>query len=176
MGVPIYKHSHPAGAIHSESLMSTFKRKVLAYIVRPGYLLVFRHRDFPEAGLQVPGGTIAAGETPEQAVLREATEETGQDGLLILRKLGEQVLKMDSFGLDEIHHRYYYQLVGLEPLPEAWTHDETDPSDGSPQPIVFEFYWAKLPNDVPRLAGNQDKFLYRLIDFMIAEGTCCFNR
>ena len=29
------------------------KRKVLAYVTRGDELLVFRHRDFPEAGLQV---------------------------------------------------------------------------------------------------------------------------
>ncbi len=49
------------------------------------------------------------------------------------------------------------------------------PSDGSPAPITLEFFWVKLPNDIPPLAGNQDKFLYRMIDFMIAEGTCCFK-
>ena len=38
------------------------KRKVLAYITKgqePNLeLLVFEHKDFPEAGLQVPAGTI----------------------------------------------------------------------------------------------------------------------
>jgi 8-oxo-dGTP diphosphatase len=149
--------------------MPILKRKVLAYIAHQGQLLVFRHRDFPEAGLQVPAGTLAEGETPERAVLREAAEETGLDGLLVVRKLGEQVLKMDAHGPDEIHHRYFYQLVSPEAPPDTWQHSEVSPSDGSPGPIVFEFFWARLPN-VPPLASNQDKFLYRLIDFMIAEG------
>ena len=35
------------------------KRKVLAYVTRGDELLVFRHRDFPEAGLQVPAGTMS---------------------------------------------------------------------------------------------------------------------
>ena len=155
--------------------MPTFKRKVLAYLAHQGRLLVFRHRDFPEAGIQVPAGTLETGETPEQAVLREATEKTGLSGLLIVRKLGEQVLKMNDYGLDEIHHRYFFQLICSAPPPETWTHNEIHPSDGSPAPITLEFFWVKLPNDIPPLAGNQDKFLYRMIDFMIAEETCYFK-
>ncbi|RPH63029.1 MAG: NUDIX domain-containing protein [Chloroflexi bacterium] len=153
--------------------MPILKRKVLAYIAHEGRLLVFRHRDFPEAGIQVPGGTLEENEPPTQAILREAAEETGLAGLLIQRKIGEQVLKMSDYGLDEIHHRYYFQLVCDTPPPQTWIHEEMSPSDGSPAPIAFEFFWAKLPNGVPPLAGGQDKFLYRLIDFMIAEGTCC---
>ncbi len=151
--------------------MSLLKRKVLAYIAYNGYLLVFRHPDFPESGLQVPGGTLEPGETPEEAVLREATEETGLGGLLIQRRLGEQVRKMSDCGLDEIHHRFYYQLLCTIPPPETWIHNENHPSDGSPAPIVFEFSWARLPN-IPTLAGGQDYMLYRLIEFTIAEETC----
>ena len=46
--------------------------KVYAYITSENQLLVFKHVDFPEAGIQVPGGTLDAGETPKAAVLREA--------------------------------------------------------------------------------------------------------
>jgi 8-oxo-dGTP pyrophosphatase MutT (NUDIX family) len=148
--------------------MPTLKRKVLAYIAHDRHLLVFRHRDFPEAGLQVPGGTLELGETPEKAVLREAVEETGLAGLLIQRRLGEQVCKMSDYGLDEIHHRFYYQLLCATTPPETWTHTEEYPSDGS-APLVFEFFWARLPN-IPPLAGGQDYMLHRLIDFMLAEG------
>jgi 8-oxo-dGTP pyrophosphatase MutT (NUDIX family) len=52
--------------------------KVSALIVRPAgaghELLLFQHA---HAGIQIPAGTIEPGETPEQAVLREAAEETG---------------------------------------------------------------------------------------------------
>jgi 8-oxo-dGTP pyrophosphatase MutT (NUDIX family) len=53
------------------------RHKVYAYITRGDQLLVFRHIDFPGAGIQTPGGTIEEGEEPEDAVLREAVEETG---------------------------------------------------------------------------------------------------
>jgi 8-oxo-dGTP pyrophosphatase MutT (NUDIX family) len=55
------------------------KDKVLCYIVRDGRLLVFRHIDhsYEEVGIQVPAGSIRPDETPEEAALREAREETG---------------------------------------------------------------------------------------------------
>lgn len=57
--------------------MDYIRRKVLAYITNRQRLLVFSHLDIPEAGIQVPGGTLEDGESPEEGVLREAYEETG---------------------------------------------------------------------------------------------------
>ena len=62
--------------------------KVYAYIVQEERLLVFRHVDYREVGVQVPGGTLEAGETPEAGVLREAGEETGLRGLVLEKCLG----------------------------------------------------------------------------------------
>lgn len=63
--------------------------KVSALIIRPAQngaeILVFQH---PRAGLQLPAGTVEAGESPEEAVVREAREETGLHKLTILEKLG----------------------------------------------------------------------------------------
>jgi 8-oxo-dGTP pyrophosphatase MutT (NUDIX family) len=63
--------------------------KVTAFITRDGAhgreLLVFTH---PDAGIQVPAGTMEHGETPEIAVLREAFEETGLTDLRIVADLG----------------------------------------------------------------------------------------
>jgi hypothetical protein len=39
------------------------KNKVIAYITQGKRLLVFRHTQAPEAGIQVPGGTIEEPET-----------------------------------------------------------------------------------------------------------------
>jgi 8-oxo-dGTP pyrophosphatase MutT (NUDIX family) len=65
--------------------------KVTAFITRSGpageELLLFQH---PYAGVQIPAGTVEPGETLEQAVLREACEETGLEGLQIRRSLGWQ--------------------------------------------------------------------------------------
>jgi len=63
--------------------------KVTAFIIRERagerQLLLFEH---PNAGVQIPAGTVEEGESPEQAVLREAGEETGLAGFSILRYLG----------------------------------------------------------------------------------------
>lgn len=43
-----------------------------------GILMIWRHRFLPDTwGWEVPGGAIDAGETAEQAAVREAYEETG---------------------------------------------------------------------------------------------------
>jgi len=63
--------------------------KVTAFVTREWegerQLLLFEH---PNAGVQIPAGTVEAGESPEQAVLREAAEETGLTGFSTLRYLG----------------------------------------------------------------------------------------
>lgn len=66
-------------------------QKVVAYIVRDGRIIVFRHGDdesLDESGIQVPAGTIEPGELPADAALREAHEETGLHGLRLVRYLG----------------------------------------------------------------------------------------
>ena len=58
--------------------MNKIVQKVTAFIIRErnGFkeLLVFKH---PTAGIQIPAGTVEAGEDLETAVKREAYEETG---------------------------------------------------------------------------------------------------
>src|SRR5690348_18410922 len=71
--------------------MPTLMQKALAYITWGNTLLVFSHPDFPEAGIQVPAGTIEPGEEPEAGALREAFEETGLSGLALVAFLGEQM-------------------------------------------------------------------------------------
>ena len=69
--------------------MPTAVEKVTAFITRKQgdkhYLLLFEH---PNAGIQIPAGTVEDGETPEAAVVREVAEETGLKLLSIHRYLG----------------------------------------------------------------------------------------
>ncbi|RLD22881.1 MAG: hypothetical protein DRI70_10035 [Bacteroidetes bacterium] len=51
--------------------------KVTSYLTCAGKIVVITQADFPEAGVQVPSGTVADGENLEEAVLREAYEENG---------------------------------------------------------------------------------------------------
>ena len=145
--------------------MTAVKRKVLAYITHANRLLIFSHPEHPEAGIQVPAGSVKEGERPEAAVLREAFEETGLDSLEVMAFLGEQQRPMADFGLDQIHHRYFYHLRCNGRPPETWRHYETDPSEGGQAPIAFDFFWAPLPDGVPALVADHDAMLPWLLDY-----------
>ena len=54
--------------------------KAVCYITRDRRILVFEHPGAPDAGIQVPAGTIEPGEDPARAALREAAEESGLRG------------------------------------------------------------------------------------------------
>ena len=68
--------------------MPPIKHKAFAFITHAGRLLMFRHPFSPEAGIQVPAGTVEVNELPADAVMREAFEETGLRGLELLLFLG----------------------------------------------------------------------------------------
>jgi 8-oxo-dGTP pyrophosphatase MutT (NUDIX family) len=117
--------------------------KVLCYVVRDGWLLVFRHTDYSceEVGIQVPAGSIRPEETPEDAALREAREETGFTKFRIVRKLGEVIYDISPYRF-EIQRRRVFQLELTEPTPERWASQELH--DGERDPTDFECFWIPL--------------------------------
>ena len=139
------------------------KRKVFAYITHRSRLLVFTHPDSPEAGIQVPAGTLRSGEAPEHRVMREAREETGLGSLVLGEFLGTQEYDLSPLGCPEIHERYFFHVLCTEEPPETWRHLEEDPSDGTSEPIPFDFFWAPLPDGVPPLAAGHDTKLPLLL-------------
>jgi 8-oxo-dGTP pyrophosphatase MutT (NUDIX family) len=141
-------------------------RKAFAYVTHRGRLLIFSHPDFPEAGLQVPAGTMWANETPEEAVLREAWEETGIEGLRIERFLGEQELVREQQLDDEsdlrewqLHHRFFFHLTFEGEPQDRWQHYELH--DGLHAPTLFELFWAPL-DAVPELVAEHGRYLPEL--------------
>jgi 8-oxo-dGTP pyrophosphatase MutT (NUDIX family) len=150
--------------------MPVLKHKVFAYITHGARLLVFCHPESPEAGIQVPAGTVQPGEDPAAAVLREAIEETGRTDLVLVRLLGEQVFDPRDAGRDEIHHRHFYHLRCTGTPPATWRHWETDPSDGSPAPIPFDFFWVALPDGVPPLIADHGTLLPQLLATLGSAG------
>ncbi len=136
------------------------QHKVYAYVTRGPRLLVLRHAGAPEAGLQLPGGSLEEGEAPAVGALREATEETGLDGLRLVAHLGTVDFAAPSFG--RLFRRHFYHLACDAETPERWQHEEADPSDGTPGPIPLEFFWVALPAGVPPMAPGHDAFLAAL--------------
>ncbi|MEV6598854.1 NUDIX domain-containing protein [Actinoplanes sp. NPDC051346] len=69
--------------------MTRARVRATSYITRTApsglELLVFNYPAAPEAGTHLPGGGVEAGERPDTAAFREATEETGIAGRLDLR-------------------------------------------------------------------------------------------
>jgi 8-oxo-dGTP pyrophosphatase MutT (NUDIX family) len=79
--------------------MSKRIEKVTAFVTRNTgnelELLLFEH---PNAGIQIPAGTVNPGETPEEAAVREVAEETGLTNVIISQYLGadEEILPDDQ--------------------------------------------------------------------------------
>jgi 8-oxo-dGTP pyrophosphatase MutT (NUDIX family) len=118
-------------------MMLEFIPKVTAFITRPGpagtEILLFRH---PSAGIQIPAGTVEEGETLEQAVLREAAEETGLKNVRLVSRMGER---------DELPYRF--------------THVIASATKVYARPDRTSFDWAALRRGIGvRLLRQQDGF------------------
>ena len=138
------------------------REKVYAYITQGKQLLVFRHVDFPDAGIQVPGGSVQPGEPLREAVLREAFEETGLDDLRIVAELGDTWPVMDgSARASEAHHRHFFHLRSGAPLPATWRHEERNPDGGGPS-FLFEFSWMPIADAQTMLIAEMGALCHRL--------------
>lgn len=136
------------------------KTKALAYITRTKNskkeILVFGHRDFKEAGLQVPGGTVDPGEDLVGALLREIFEETGLtfNSSDIKKKLGETSYQRRD--IPEMNYRHYFEIDTLN-LPDSWAH--TVHSSGADNGLVFDFFWMEISLAKSSLTGRMGELL-----------------
>ena len=131
--------------------------KVIAYITRERRLLVFSQPDFPNAGIQVPGGSAESSESPQQAVLREARKETGLEGLAVRVHLGTNLYDSPD---RRFLRQQYFQLVSRSPVPGQWDHWEESPNDGGAS-VLFRFWWADLAR-MPQLAAGRGALMSKL--------------
>lgn len=134
------------------------KDKVLAYIVRNSSsgqeLLVFDHRNFPDAGTQVPAGTVKLGEPIENALKREVLEESGISLSSIGRFVGSYEWHRND--LNELHKRHVF-FISLEGLKDSWQHIVTGSDDDNS--LVFDYFWISLEEASSLLAANQGDYL-----------------
>ena len=111
-----------------------YKRsRSVAIVIRDGKILMERVFYFGREFYTVPGGGIEAGETPEQAALRELKEECGLDGTIV-RPLAVQYKA-------EGNAEYSFE-VSIPKEQEPITG--YDPEESSENPPLKEVLWLSL--------------------------------
>lgn len=134
------------------------RRKAVIYLTSADHLLVFREPEYPEVGIQPPGGTIDDGEAVADGAARELFEETG---ILVpaskLTEIGRQEYQYEAGGFLHRHSRTYFHAAVAEPVDRTWTRMETNP-DGADHEILFALYWTPLAADL-KLFGELDHCL-----------------
>ncbi len=129
--------------------------KVLAYLVRGTDVLVFEHVGMPEAGIQVPAGTVEYGESAEAALLREVAEETG----VLLRDSGKCLGRFPWYREDrnEQHYRNVFRIDAPTGLADTWDH--LPRGGGEEQGLVFRCFWMPIERARKDLAADQGAYL-----------------
>jgi 8-oxo-dGTP pyrophosphatase MutT (NUDIX family) len=116
------------------------RKRVVVYVEREDGLVVFDHRDHPEAGTQVPAGGVDHGEGLIQAAIREVREETGVCLDTEPTFLGTHE-HLD--GLRQPALSYFFRAGAPERLPRVWQHVVS--GDGEDAALVFDCRFDPAP-------------------------------
>lgn len=132
--------------------------KVLAYITRQGgtcrEVLVFRHDEHPEAGIQVPAGTVADGESLQEALQREVLEETGLH-LDVGSPVAKSLFHADWRG--EWQERNVFHIESGLGIPDHWIHVVS--SGGEDAGLRLVFSWLPVREAEMALRWGQGEWL-----------------
>jgi 8-oxo-dGTP pyrophosphatase MutT (NUDIX family) len=132
-------------------------RKALAYVTRTHggkrELLVHTHRDHPEAGLQVPAGSLDEGESPAEAALRETFEESGLRSVEVVRLLKNYTYAHPS-DARSLHDRFVFHLRTTAPTPHTWEHVVS--AGIHDKGLVFVYRWMSVDSPEEMAVGQGD--------------------
>lgn len=140
--------------------------KAVAAVVRTVHgtreLLVFQH---PQAGVQLPKGTVEPGEALDAATLRELHEESGLLLDVAPTPIGRWQRVLDgTFGEVanfDLHVWHVHLLEAPAELPDRWSHSAI----GSPeeQGLEFKFHWLPIDAD---LQGKLDPVFRATVELL----------
>jgi 8-oxo-dGTP diphosphatase len=147
------------GAFRQTPLVPGRRQRVLAYVTREREgvreLLVFDHRDFPDAGTQVPAGRLDEGESLEEGLHRELHEEAGLERARIVRELDWP----EGFLAESEYENHAFEVVLDEATADQWDHVVF--GDGDDAGLVFRYRWEPARPDL-RLFDRDDPLLEQL--------------
>jgi 8-oxo-dGTP pyrophosphatase MutT (NUDIX family) len=129
-------------------------KKAYGYITRVKeeqlQVLVFLHKGIPEAGIQIPKGTVEVNESTYNAVMREVKEETGLETFDVKNLIAEDHWENDD---GAVHNRYFYKIVCHDER-DQWEHQPT--GGGEETGHTFQFFWIASIGEVDLVRGHAD--------------------
>ena len=143
------------------------RQRAVCYVTRETDVLVLRHEPQPgdswvQPGVQLPAGGVDPGETPAQAAVREAFEETG------LANLGEPAYLGSCHwggagwtGPGQVWH--YFQLTAPASTPDAWDHRVTGGEDTD---MLFHLRFAPLSHHELTTGQGSHEYLDELFELL----------
>lgn len=138
------------------------RERTVCYVTRSRReVLVFEHtEEYPDAGVQVPGGGVEAVETPAQGAVREVFEEAGLIPVSCPVYLASRAQVFEV----RCQMNHYYWLEAPDRTPDAWEHF----AEGQ---YIFRHRFAPLEHS--GLDWGMDAELPTLLDLIAATAQEC---
>ncbi|MFI6875600.1 NUDIX domain-containing protein [Streptomyces sp. NPDC050400] len=141
--------------------MQQARVRVAVYVTRTGpegrELLVFDHRDQPEAGTQVPAGGVDAGELLTEAALREIKEETGMAGVTLGAALAVQQRPHPHTGQPRITVFFHAETTESR---DSWPHTVRSRDGDQDNGLAFRCYFIPVGAAAELLVDGQGEFVH----------------